>query len=76
MSHEPGDLSLFPLFVSAVSDLPLIYIYLGANWASLVAQTVKNLPARQETQVRTLGGEDTLEKGMATHSSILTWRIP
>ena len=51
MSHEPGDLSLFPLFVSAVSDLPLIYIYLGANWASLVAQSVKNLPARQETRV-------------------------
>ena len=42
----------------------------------LVAQTVKNLPARQETQVRTLGGEDTLEKGTATRSGILAWRIP
>ena len=41
-----------------------------------MAQTVKNLPARQETQVRTLGGEDTLEKGMATHSGILAWTIP
>ena len=40
-------------------------------WASLVAQTVKNLPAMQETQVRSLGQEDPLEKGMATHSSIL-----
>ena len=42
----------------------------------LVAQTVKNLPAMQETQVRSLGWEDPLEKGMATHSSILAWRIP
>ena len=40
-------------------------------WASLVAQMVKNLPAIQETWVRSLGGEDPLEKGMATHSSIL-----
>ena len=37
---------------------------------------VKNLPAMQETQVRSLGWEDTLEKGMATHSIILIWRIP
>ena len=44
--------------------------------ASLVAQMVKNLPAMQETQVRSLGGEDPLVKGMATHSSILAWRIP
>ena len=41
-----------------------------------VAQTVKNLPAMQETWVRTLGREDALEKGMAAHSSILAWRIP
>ena len=40
-------------------------------WASLVAQTVKNLPARQETLLQALGQEDSLEKGMATHSSIL-----
>ena len=43
---------------------------------SLVAQTVKNLPAMPVTQVRSLGWEDPLEKGMATHSSILAWRIP
>ena len=43
---------------------------------SLVAQTVKNPPAMQETQVLSLGWEDTLEKGMATHSNILAWRIP
>ena len=42
----------------------------------LVAQTVKNLPAMRETWVQPLGWEDALEKGMATHSSILAWRIP
>ena len=45
-------------------------------WASLVAQMVKNIPAMQETWVQSLGLEDPLEKGMATHSSILAWRIP
>ena len=44
--------------------------------ASLVAQTVKRLPAMQKTRVRSLGREDPLEKGMATHSSILAWKIP
>ena len=41
-----------------------------------MAQVVKNLPAMQETQVRSLGWEDPLEKGMATYSRILAWRIP
>ena len=44
--------------------------------ASLVAQLVKNLPAMRETWVQSLGWEDPLEKGMATHSSILAWRTP
>ena len=44
--------------------------------ASLVAQSVMSLPAMQETWVQSLGQEDTLEKEMATHSSILAWRIP
>ena len=44
--------------------------------ASLIAELVKNLPAMQETCVRSLGWEDLLEKGKATHSSILAWRIP
>ena len=43
--------------------------------ASLVAQTVKNLPAMWDTWVRSLGWGDLLERGMATHSSILAWRI-
>ena len=46
------------------------------SWASLVAQRVKELPPMQETWVRSLGQEDPLEKGKATHSSILAWRIP
>ena len=46
------------------------------SWASLVAQLVKNLPAVQETWVRSLGGEDPLEEGMATHSSVLAGRMP
>ena len=47
-----------------------------STWAFLVAQTVKNLPAMRETWVRSLGWEDPLEEGMATHPSILAWRIP
>ena len=46
------------------------------SWVSLVAQLVKNLPAVQETWVRSLGWEDPLEEGKATHFSILAWRIP
>ena len=49
---------------------------LSCKGASLVTQTVKNLPAVQETWVQSLGQEDPLEKGMATHSSILAWKIP
>ena len=45
-------------------------------WASLMAQRLKRLPVVQETQVRSLGWEDPLEKEMATHSSILAWEIP
>ena len=46
------------------------------SWASLVAQLIKNPPAMKETQVQFLGWEDPLEAAMATHSSILAWRIP
>ena len=57
-------------------------MYIVLHWAvfyamlSLVAQTVKNPSAMRETWVQSLGWEDTLEQGMATHSSILAWRIP
>ena len=46
------------------------------SWASSVAQSIKSLPAMQETQIRSLDQEDSLEKEMATHSSILAWKIP
>ena len=49
-------------------------LYQGC-WVPLVAQTVKNPPAMQETWVLSLGWEDPLEEGMATHSSVLAWRI-
>ena len=51
-------------------------LYLQYSWASLVAQLVKNPPAIRETWVRSLDWEDPLEKGRATHSCILAWRIP
>ena len=55
----------------------LDFIHPNLNfWGFLVAQTGKNLPAMQETQVRSWGWEDPLEEGMVTHSSILAWRIP
>ena len=53
-----------------------ICVLLAKTGASLVAQIVKNPPAKQETWVQSLGQEDPLEKGMAIHSSILAWRIP
>ena len=46
------------------------------SWASLVAQMVKNLPGMQEIWVQSMIWEDPLEEGMATHTSILAWRIP
>ena len=69
-----GDLGLIPGLRRSTGDrigYPLQY-----SWASLVAQLVKNLPATQETCVRSLGWEDPLEKEKATHSSILAWRTP
>ena len=50
-----------------------MYVYI---WGPLVTQMVKNLPAMQESQVQSLGGEDPLEKGMATHSSTVACKIP
>ena len=58
------------------SNLLKSYYELICDWTSVVAQMVKYPPAMQETQVQPLGQEDSLEKEMATHSSILAWRIP
>ena len=54
----------------------LVYLLVIFLWASLVVQRVKNPPAMQETWVQSLGWKDPLEKEMATHFSILAWRIP
>ena len=51
-------------------------MHVGRRGASLVAQIVKHLPVIQETWVQSLGGEDSLEKEMAMHSSTLAWKIP
>ena len=70
------------LFVSAIlipacdSSILALHMMNSVYWDSLVAQLVKNLPVMQETWVQSLGWEDPLEKGMATHSSILARRIP
>ena len=68
-----------PQFGSTISNNCFYSLYLSHSfpwiWASLVTQMVKNLPAMQETKVRSLSWED-LEKGMAIHSSILAWKIP
>ena len=69
-----GDLGSIPGLARSTGEgigYPLQY-----SWASLVAQLVKNLPAMQETWVQFLSWEDSLEKGKATHSSILAWRSP
>ena len=74
-------------FFLVLNNIPLsvyITVYLTIHllndilvtWASLVAQRLKPLPSMRETWVRSLGREDALEKEMATHSSILAWRIP
>ena len=60
----------------AISQNLLLGISTLTSWGFPGGSVVKNLPATQETQVQSLGQEDPLEKGMATHSSILAWRLP
>ena len=70
-AEDPSSIPGSGRFTGEGIGYPLQY-----SWASLVAQMVKNPPAMQETWVQSLGWEDLLEKGKATHSSILAWRIP
>ena len=70
-ARDPGSIPGSGRFPGGAIGYPLQY-----SWASLVAQMVKNLPAVWEIWVRSLGWEDLLEKGMATRSSVLAWRIP
>ena len=80
--EEPGcwslDLNWNPIFI--ISHVTFLkFPNISKNWLPWgfpVAQMVKNLPAMQETQVQSLGREDSLAKGIATHDSILAWRIP
>ena len=69
-----GDPGLIPGWGRSAEEM--ISYPLQCFWASLVTQLVKNLPAMWKTWVQSLGWEDLLEKGKATHSSILAWRIP
>ena len=64
------------LILSTIPINPSLWITSWHCWASLVAQRLKRLPAIRERWVRSLGQEDHLEKEMATHSSVLAWRIP
>ena len=68
---DPGSIPGFGRSTGEGISYPLQF-----SWASLVTQLVKNLPAMQETWIQSLGLEDPLEKGMATHSSFVAWRIP
>ena len=78
-AEPPGNLKLDSgghcrtLNILAMTEL---YANMSIWGVSLIAQMVKNLPAVQETSVQSLGWEDPLEKGTATHSGILAWRIP
>ena len=80
MPAEPGGradpVTSAPLARLLTGDLVVFGEMLYEERASLGAQLVKNLPAMQETWVPSLGWEDPLEKGTATHSSILAWRVP
>ena len=89
LRRSPGEGKGYPLQYSGLENsMDYVYSPWGCKesdrtewlslslWASLIAQLVKNLPAVQETGVWSLGREDSLKKEMATHSSILAWRIP
>ena len=80
MGEKPGLLTQarYPSSGIPTKESVTAVIFLGhfTVWASLVDQMVKNLPAMRKPWVQSLGQEDPLEKGMATHSSILAWEIP
>ena len=72
--HKESDMTEQLNWTEMQDQLHLMWLLIK-EWASLVAQLLKNLPAVQETWVLSLGWEDPLEKKMATHSSILAWKI-
>ena len=75
--RKEATLQMVGNIIKGLCDLEMVKFILSIKKNErLVTQMVKNLPAVQETRVQSLGWEDALEKGMATHSSILAWRIP
>ena len=76
LSHFHQPVNAYSLVLCVYPERHLIWYILLIHWASLVAQGLKCLPPMWETCVWSLGWEDPLEKEMATHSSILAWRIP
>ena len=76
VSTEVGTAAQGHMLGTQESSFPFCSLATAFFWCSLVAQKVKNPPAMQETQVRSLGQKDPLEKEVATHSSIFAWRIP
>ena len=76
LNQTPSSLKFFFFLNNSIPIRFVWGLYSLSIWTSLVVQTVKNLHTTQETQVQSLGQEDPLEKGMATHSSIHAWRIP
>ena len=75
--QDPPQIPLYNLksFLLAFVFFYFFTVIFTFHWASLVAQMIKRPPAMQETQSQSLGWENPLEEGMATHSSILAWRI-
>ena len=76
LQHHSSKASILQCSVFFIVQFSHSYMTTGKTGASLVAQRLKCLPPMQETQIRSLGQEDPLEKEMAIHSSILAWRIP
>ena len=89
LGRSPGDGNSNPLQYSCLNNymdrgawqaivhgVAKSWTWLTLSWASLVAEMVKNLPVMKETWAQSLGWEDPLEEGMATHSRILAWTIP
>ena len=72
----PNIYFIYKYIILSIFENTLFILYLLYIWASSVAQLLKNPPALWETWIRSLSWEDSLEKGKATHSSILAWSIP
>ena len=77
MNKSNANFSVYVVIkIHSVYVVNVVYAVIKLSGASLIVQLVKNPPVMQETLVQFLGQEDPLEKGKATHSSILAWRIP